>query len=137
MKNGLKQTPIFQEISENTFDINAACTITGFSSITTRNVYCTFQGNMVYIDFFVQGTSNATSFTIVLPFIITMPNLTLSQICNTNVQNNSAFLAAPGIVQITGAQTRTLLLYTTAPGGAWTASGTKASRGQIITFLSL
>lgn len=146
MKQGLKQTPIFQEIKDSTSDISSSCSLVGFSSITTKTIYITFQGNFVFIDFAIQGTSNSTSLQLIIPYkayfltsSVALNATLLSAMNPCRIQNANNFAAAPGYSYLvtTQANPQNLIDIKNSTGGGFTASGTKGAWGQFMIFLTL
>lgn len=108
-------------------DWSASLTVTGFSSLTIQESWYKDDGNMVTIWWEISGTSNLTTFTFSLPIAISSNWTTLFS--ETFVFNGSATVA--GRIEIAGGATL-VTVGATAAGGAWTASGTKASRGFLV-----
>ena len=104
-------------------------TVTGFSSTTELQGTYTLVGKLCSVAIRIVGTSNATGFTITLPFIAdTVPigdgaNATYSQIIYCI--NNGAGIGTAMIRTRIGSS-NVCDVYTTAAGAAWTASGSKA-----------
>lgn len=102
-------------------------TFTGFSadpsSVTARY---TLNGKMctIYLDS-TAGTSNATTFTITLPFAAA--NTSSQSFAGLMVSNNSAATTSPGLIR-TRVNSNVADLYLNSSAAAWTASGTKNAR---------
>jgi len=96
----------------------AGLAVTGFSSVPTSLVYVTKRGNLVFVEVEIEGTSNATTFTITgLPYGTTRD---INQPCLVTDNGTNA----TGLMQMTSGST-TISFYTTPAGGAFTASGDK------------
>jgi len=92
--------------------------VTGFSSTTASFVYVTKRGNLVFVEAEIEGTSNATTFTITgLPYGTTRD---INQPCLVTDNGTNA----TGLMQMSAGST-TMSFYTTPAGGAFTASGDK------------
>jgi len=108
-----------------TFDWSASCNPTGFSSLTTEQVRFSVVGNVCLLDFFIDGTSNATTLTFTLPFAP-------SQLRRTPCRGTDN-----GALQLDVASLALSVSSTTADvaktfqGTGWTASGNKAVIGTV------
>lgn len=107
--------------------------LTGFSANPTNTVYRYQQNGKIVILFIRQGTvgtSNATTFTISLPFVAaTIANM--SWFSYGSGVDNGGTLASPMLMRVNSGAT-VLSLFTTPSSGGWTASGAKAATGTII-----
>jgi len=107
-------------------DYSATSTIVGFTSYTTKQIWYKKVGALVFVNFNLAGTSDATTLSFTLPFTSNARNYTF---CCVGIDNgseldgNSGSISNSNIVNIITNQNHT----TTSP---WTTSGTKASRGQ-------
>jgi hypothetical protein len=131
---GLNVEMLLEKTATDTWDLNNGSpgtyldyvpTYGGFSanptSVTARYVLI---GKMchVYILRGANGTSNATTFTLTLPFAAA--NTAIQSAALATVVNNSSVLTAPGRID-TVVNSTTANLYTTAGAAAWTGSGGK------------
>lgn len=106
------------------------CSPTGFSGTPTqRDSRYSVLGNVCHVYFDVTGTSNATTFTIQLPFAPAGYDATDGLVVlGLDVRNNGTDSTVPGLGQCTSGTT--LNLYRDYTGTAWTASGTKRTIGS-------
>ena len=108
-------------------DYSATSTIVGWSSFTAKWLYYKrIFGKLVFVKFYIQGTSNnvATSFTIT-------DNIsnTVHSISPIRCMNNGVWVSAWGFAAIlTGANLCNL--YSSISGAGWTASGDKRVHGE-------
>lgn len=108
-------------------------TFTGFSAdptaVTSRyslnGKLCT-----IYLDS-TAGTSNATTFTITLPFAAA--NTSSQSFSGLMVSNNSGATTSPGLIR-TRANSNVADLYLNSSAAAWTGSGTKNARIGSFTY---
>lgn len=109
----------WQVINEIPSDIAYSPTITGFSSFTSQLVRYSLIGKMLTLKIAIQGTSNATDFTVTLP---------ANMVCNeyvdgvARIQNNGTAAAGRFFIGTAGS---TVTFNATVGGGAFTGSGTK------------
>ena len=109
-------------------DYGAFSTITGFSSVANRRIGYKKIGKTVLVDFFISGTSNATTFSFTLPS--TLANISYYYISvAVNGSDNSSHLTNAAELTI-NPNSNVANLYTNFNNGAWTASGTKTAYGQ-------
>lgn len=105
-------------------------TFTGFSTDPTVIASYIVIGKLCYVNVHttVNGTSNATDFTMTLPF-------TANRISRNHLitcVNNGATVTATLCDGRTAVGSNVLTLYTTLVGGAWTGSGTKAANFDLV-----
>lgn len=105
-------------------DYSATSTIVGWTSFTAKVLNYRKVGKLVFVEFYISGTSNSINTSFSLPY--TKSGAALEVICR--VRDNSGALSA-GLMQLLGAAS-TANFYSTVAGGAWTASGTKQISGQ-------
>lgn len=109
--------------------------ITGFSTLTTSLLSYQIIGKICFVNFFIFGTSNATTFTFDLPVrYSTKWHNTPSSGRRPNSaygRDNGADITTPVLVTFNqGNNNRTVALFSTMTGSAWTASGTKRAIGS-------
>lgn len=106
------------------------CTGTGFSVDPTGTAYYTVIGNVVTVDYpALTGTSDATTFTITGQPAAIQP--TTAKDGTTRTQDNgAAYVAASYAIGTNGVVT----LAANADGGAFTASGTKATGKFTVVY---
>lgn len=104
-------------------DYSASSTIVGWTSYTTKQIYYKKVGNLVFVFFYVAGTSDSTSTTFSLPHASISP----TSATFVRVQDSGTWLPA-GLGWLPAGST--FYAYTTSGGASWTASGTKTIVGQ-------
>ena len=93
--------------------------------------YCQ-AANIVWVRFQIQGTSNATTFKISLPFTAAAWGGTFGDFYSfCQARDNTVNLADPGMVEIVASATQATI-YKDGSFAAWTASGTKQAYGQFF-----
>jgi len=108
-------------------DYSSTSTVTGWTSFTTKVIQYAIDGKVMYVNWRLAGTSNATSVSFTIPG--TMINVSGAQVdlAIRNQDNGGAFNMS-GLGQI-GANASTINCYKDATGAAWTNVGTKAVTG--------
>jgi hypothetical protein len=104
----------------------------GFSSLTVSYFYYYKIGSLIVCNIGYDGTSNATSFTLSLPF----SNTILHNSINGRVTDNGSTPTDTGGRISFGNGTSTLTIYKDANATAWTGSGNKVFYGQFFYFTS-
>lgn len=103
-------------------------TIVGWTSYTAKTIYYKKVGNLVFVNFYIDGTSNSTAVTFTLPY--TSKNDTMYY---TNVfirgKNNGSQLTTPGFAQLPP-NSNIVTCYSTQASGGWAAGNTKYVVGQ-------
>lgn len=112
-------------------DYSASSTIVGWSSFTVKEIYTRKIGSLLFVNYRLQGTSNATGATFTLPFAL--DGLTYSS--SAYIIDNGSAQTAPGWVVSTAASA-TITVSKDMSGAAFTASGTKAVRGQFFAHIA-
>ena len=107
-------------------DWSASDNPTGFSSVLNNIITYKVVGKICHLWFFIQGTSNATSFGFTLPVNEILTSQMWFPI--SVVDNGGAPQVTPGTVSISGT---TASLSTDWNGGLWAASLTKGAAGYI------
>lgn len=111
----------------------------GMSAITTQIISYMTVGHICFVDVELQGTSTATTLTFDLPipvdknlgsFMVVSGNQVLSS--NASTIDNGTSQATPGHSIIIGTSHKQALLRRDSAGNDYTASGTKAWRGQFF-----
>lgn len=122
--NGL--TPIEETAWTDGFGVLG---IAGWAAGATGNILYKKIGSLVFVKFFITGTSNDTVAVINLPFTGTadFDQYILAGLC----KDNGTDLTAPSLMRIPGSVTQ-VLLYKNFAFDAWTASGVKEIRGQFF-----
>jgi hypothetical protein len=108
-------------------DRSLTSTIVGLSTFTTRRITEIDCGSFVIVDFDIDGTGNATTFTFTLSFNASVRNRGF--IARRN--NNATFVQ--GAVSST-AGSNVITLFVDMNSSAWTASGNRTAVGQLIVF---
>lgn len=111
-------------------DYYASSTITGWSSLTAGRRYIVYKkiGKMVFVNFHLEGTSNATSVSFTLPYAARTQYGTFGGSL-TLTYDNSALITAAGKVEIAGGAS-TATCYSNGGAGAWTAANNKIVAGS-------
>ena len=128
--NGLYGGDLPNQINTPWIDFSEQSTIVGWSSYTTKIIRYKVVGKMVFIDYFIQGTSNSTNTSFTVP-IQSSPTQGYSATVITVTNNGttgfgkSALNASTTIVNFANG-------ITAAFAGSWTASGTKLIIGQFF-----
>lgn len=100
-------------------DFSSTSNPTGFSSVTMNQCwYKKIAPKLWHISITVQGVSNATGFTVTLPFLAAY-----AEAFKVRVMDNGSYIENG--IAITGAGSATLNVYTNAATAAFTASGNK------------
>ena len=102
-------------------DYSAISTIVGWSSFTTKEIFYKRVGGLVFVWFYIYGTSDSTSVTFTLPVATQLGNPWYSCIS----QDNGGSLVS-AIFSMTGS---TVSVSKDANGGSWTNSGVKRCSG--------
>ena len=106
-------------------DYSDTSTITGWSSYSEKTIEYKKIGSLVFVNFRLGGTSNATTASFSLPYASGQTGDPL-YFCRSTDNGGSA-VAAYGLVV-----SSTATLKSTSAGGSWTNSGTKAVYGQFF-----
>ena len=109
-------------------DWSASVAPTGFSSLTTQIAYYKVRGDEVQFWCFISGTSNATTFTIQIPFALDAI-YGAGGVVYPCLPTNAGTVVSGRLVG-SGSST-TITIDATVVGGAFTASGVKALRAQL------
>lgn len=103
---------------------SATSTVVGWSSYTDKYIYYQKLGTLVFVQFRIFGTSDATGVTFTLPYSAgNYPR------CSTPIRIYDNGVAAIGLLEMVEAG-NVVTCYPTMGGGTWTASGTKRVAGQ-------
>lgn len=108
-----------------------ASTIVGWSAFTVKDIHYKRRGKILEVNYRIQGTSNASAATFTLPF--TLDALTYSS--GAYVVDNGVAQAYPGWM-VSLASSATITVYKDMASAAFTASGTKAIRGQFFAHIA-
>ncbi len=118
----------------NTFiDISATSTVVGWVSFTTKTIVYTYiTPTLILVNFYIIGTSNATTASITIPM-----NSTASIAAQYGYivgQNNGTSLSNGGRSQI-GASANQVVFSTSGAGAAWNSIGTKLVSGSFLIMI--
>lgn len=105
-------------------DYSGTSTITGWASTTTEDIFYKKIGKLVFVQFYITGTSDSTNTTFTLPY--TQQSDLRLHVPIRVVDNGTD---AVGLATIAGGAS-TCVCFDTIAGSAWTASGTKTIWGQ-------
>jgi hypothetical protein len=106
-------------------DYSATSTITGWSSYTYKLIYYKKITDLIFVQFYIRGTSDSTSTNFSLPFA--QNNDLIVNVWARIKDNGGAW--STGFAEVSPAGS-TCYVYPTAAGGSWTASGEKGVLGQ-------
>lgn len=106
----------------------ASSTIGGFSVIIVRDIYYKKIGKLVFVNFYIRGTSNSDSLYFTLPFTSAS---TMATIFSLGCESNSAWQAAHGSGQL-GGSSATVYTYINVIGTGFAATNEKAVQGQFF-----
>jgi hypothetical protein len=118
---------------EATFtDYSATSTVTGWSATPTAQIWVWKLGRMVHVQFYITGTSNATSAS------FTVPDAALAALTSllipAFVTNSGTPAAAPGRIRFAAGSGTITIDRTLNASDGWTASGTKTVSGSFSYF---
>lgn len=109
-------------------DYGSLSTVVGFSGSPTVNIWYRKVGRLVFVNYFISGTSNATNFTFTLPY--THVNLTnLEARSAARVTDNGTAQSGWARLQ---ENTNVVTVYSDWADSGWTSSGTKMASGQFF-----
>jgi len=108
-------------------DYSNTSTVTGWSSFTTKQIYYKSIGKLVFVEFNIDGTSNADSAQFTLPF--TRSGISEIRLLSAVVMDNGAYQSAPGAIRLTANLVR---VYLNGLLTVFTASGRKIVQGQFF-----
>jgi len=108
-------------------DYFSTSTKTGWADTPTGNIWYKVIGDIVYVNFYVTGTSNSTGTGFTIPYA---PSFA-SEIACMGVDNGS-LLASPPCVVLSASNATVSIGSDFATPAGWTNSGTKTVRGQFF-----
>jgi hypothetical protein len=109
-------------------DYSTTSTVTGWSSTTAKGIYYYKIGKIVFVRFYITGTSDSTAVFFSLPYAkVAGMNVTVAIQATDN-----GGTATVGMAQMSTTATSTVNCYTSIAGAAWTNSGTKAVAGEFF-----
>ena len=114
--------------TEEWTDYSATSTVTGWSSFTIKKIYYKKLGNLVFVCFDIEGTSNSTSAYFTLPHTSVNSSVNFGGCLVTGVDNGSGLTVACRL--ILEGNSSTVYTYTNMNNGTWTNSGTKRIGGS-------
>jgi hypothetical protein len=107
-------------------DYSGTSTIVGWISISTKFIYYTKVGKLVFVNYYIYGTSNATGVSFTLPYVSVNAPLNFPSGQN---YDNGVTLTTPGEIYI-AANSSTVACYKDMAGAAWTNTGGKTVWGN-------
>lgn len=110
-------------------DYGAISTIVGFST-STQNIWYKKIGKMVWVIYYIDGTSDATNLTFTLPFIAINSTNARIYTVSKGIDNGSG-LTAPAMAELKN-NTNLVTVFKDWNALAWTASGNKQVRGEFF-----
>ncbi len=109
-------------------DYGGTSTIVGWAATPTANIWYKKVGNLVFVIFNINGTSNATNATFTLPYT-TVNSAGARMYGSTRFTDNGAGSTTPGLSYME-VNTSTVHLFTDWVTGTWTNINGKVIRGQ-------
>ena len=106
-------------------DYSSTSTVTGWTSFTTKYIAYKKVGKSVFVQFFLDGTSNATTVSFTLPY---SNGAGAAVQVIARVRDNGTWAAGLATLAATAS---TVNGFTTPAGAAWTNSGTKSLIGEL------
>ena len=109
---------------------SADSTVVGFSGTPTLDIRYKKLGKLVFVNYYLDGTSDSTVLTFTLRHAATTEVLAF--------QNPPAYIQDDGVVLTTSSRARlpagsnVVTVYKTAVSGVWTDSGQKTAIGQLV-----
>jgi hypothetical protein len=107
-------------------DYSATSTIVGWSSTTTKIIRYRIIGKQIFVSYFIIGTSNSTSTTFTIPNNCNIISTAFTTYATNNGVNQGITYATAS------AASNVITFYSSLIGAAWTASGSKAIRGNFF-----
>lgn len=110
-------------------DYSASSTITGWTSFSVKKVLYKKIGKFVWVWFYIEGTSNATSVSFTLPYSADSTNVGITSAIQAT--DNGTVQTTPGRASLSE-NTSTVNCYSNMASAAWTNSGTKLVQGMLF-----
>jgi len=109
-------------------DYSASSTIVGWASFSNKIIYYKKIGKLVYVAFYINGTSNATTVSFTLPHAhaSAVAGAFMSPIMT---MNSGSYSSGPGLLQFTGTTANASQTWN-GLWSSWTATGSKAIQGN-------
>jgi len=111
-------------------DYGATSTIVGWAATPTANIFYKKVGNLVCVNFYITGTSDATTASFTLPYASVNSTNGLARVA-AMAQDNTSWLTTPALVALDN-NSDTVNIYSDFSEAVWTASGTKIINGQFF-----
>lgn len=114
-------------------DYTATSTITGWSSFTAGRKFIYYKkiGKTVFVQFWLEGTSNATTVSFTLPVAPTGTTYPVTAVALGSAMDNGSVLTTAGHLELLAGDT-TVTCYTNMATATWTAANTKRVGGQFF-----
>lgn len=112
-------------------DYSATSSVAGWSSFTVKQIYYRRLGHLVFVQFYIQGTSSGPGATFTLP--VNTAAAPSSITFWVRVADNGAYPGAPGIGTI-NASSGTVAIYKDQAAGSFTTSGLKEVSGEFFYY---
>jgi hypothetical protein len=116
-------------LADGYVDYSATTTLTGFSSTTAKEVYYKRLGSLLFVRYFIQGTSNATTFKFTLPYETQVIKIGSVFIIDNGTDYRTGGISSTGSNNTISVERDE---FTSVP---WVASGTKASMNTFIAII--
>lgn len=109
------------------YDYSATSTVVGWTSFTAKQIYIKKLGKLVFVEFNIAGTSDATTVTFTIPYTSSALDR-----CTCAFTVDSGTATTTGGKVYLDASTATVGIFLDMRGTAWTNSGTKKVTGQLF-----
>jgi hypothetical protein len=128
--NGLYGGDLPNQINTPWIDFSEQSTIVGWSSYTAKQIRYKVVGKMIFVNYYISGTSNSTNTTFTVPYIMSN-GMSFTQTTSSGI--NSGTTVATKVLVTSNSN---IIQFANGLGGAfgsgWTASGTKEIVGQFF-----
>ena len=110
-------------------DYSSTSTVTGWSSYTTKTIKYKRVGNLVFVQFYIDGTSSSTISSFTVPYSIAS-GFTDFYTGGGLARDNGVFLTSPCGIRIANGVSTISIYRDPSSQTAWVSSGTKTALGQ-------
>jgi len=130
-KKKVKMSNISPDIGGTWTDISDTSTVTGWASFTAKRIYYTIVGDIAFLVFHIQGTSDSAEAYFSVPAAIEAHNA-VSMALGQCVDNGADVTSHPCVSVAAITPTRIRLNKTSGSDSSWTNSGAKTAQGVFI-----
>jgi hypothetical protein len=127
--SGAGSIPVANQGYTSWVDYSSTSTVVGWEAGVTKKIYYKILGNIAFVIFDFDGTSNSATTTFTLPFTA---GYYLDTLPSGYVLDAGSALTSPGGIIFTST---TVSLYKTVSQAAFTATGLKRIKGQFFTAI--